>query len=280
MKRILLLIAVTALMCTAISCSNDDEPKRDNRMVTINTPMVNHMVNTASGDVLGFTTTQNKLVIDVDKRTASIEMINNGDTTRLNDIIATPKEDLSVFQLSSASDPSFKGYVDIYEGTSIRYRYITADGIRVISTTPEVFFLKTNSTIVYDDMTPSSTTEETRYQFTIQPAGQNATIQVTQIVHAKDLKYFESITSSNVPITVTRNGFTISGENLPTTAIYRAYNDSTGSTKTTTNQYPFKTFNATVDLVNDRMEANFMMGASATVTATGRTYPDYREIDW
>lgn len=281
MKRILLLIATMGiLISTTVSCSNDDEPKRDDRLVTINTAMVNHMVNTANGEVLGFTTTQNKLVIDPAKHTASLEMVYNGDTTRLKDITATRKEDQPVFFLSSVSDPSFSGYVDVYEGTSIRYRYITGDGIRVISTTPEVFFLKTSSTIVYDDMTPTTTTEETRYQFVIQPAGQKATVQVEQIVHDKDLKYFENITANNVPITVTRNGFAVSGEDLPTTAIYRAFNDSTGSYKMTTNKYPFKTFNATVDLVNDRLDATFMMGASATVTATGRTYPDYRGINW
>ena len=51
--------------------------------------------------------------------------------------------------------------------------------------------------------------------------------------------------------------------------------DSTGSVISQTDKYPFKTFNATVDLVNDRLDATYMMGGSATVVATGKTYPDY-----
>ena len=51
--------------------------------------------------------------------------------------------------------------------------------------------------------------------------------------------------------------------------------DSLGSKEAVTDKYPFKTFSANVDLLNDTLNATFMMGASATVVATGRTYPDY-----
>jgi len=277
MKKILLLIAMTGVLMGAISCSDDDEPKRGDGVFTVNTAMVNHMVQTGSDAVIGISSTHNKLVIDTVKHKASLELNYNdgqGDKQlKLDDLTATPKR-LGFYVLTSASYGSFSGYVDFNEG-SMRYSYTTTGGIRVISTTPEVFFLKTENTITYDDTTKSNTMENVMYQFDIAPASNSAIVKVMGIVHAKDVKYFNSITATNVPITVTPNGYTISGENLKTSAYYRTYVDSTGSVVSQTDKYPFKTFNATVDLSNDHLDANYMIGASATVVASGRTYPDY-----
>ena len=51
--------------------------------------------------------------------------------------------------------------------------------------------------------------------------------------------------------------------------------DSTGSVVSQTDKYPFKTFNATIDLAGDHIDADYMIGPSATVVASGKTYPDY-----
>jgi cell division protein FtsI (penicillin-binding protein 3) len=45
----------------------------------------------------------------------------------------------------------------------------------------------------------------------------------------------------------------------------------------TTDKYPFKTFNAVLDLEKDSIHTTFMMGSSATVVATGRTYLEFHE---
>ena len=159
----------------------------------------------------------------------------------------------------------------------MRYTYVTTGGIRVISTIPEVFFLKTENTIQYDDTTPTTKMENVMYQFNIEPAGMMATVRVMGLVHAKDVKYFNSITANSVPFTVTPNGYVFDNDTnvIKTTAIYRAFVDSTGSTFSTTDKYPFNIFKANVDLVNDRMSVAILIDSSAYVTATGRTYPDY-----
>lgn len=275
MKKVLFLIVATVLFCVAVSCS-DDEPSPIRTVFTVNTPMVNHMVDAGSEAVIGIASTYNKLTLDTVKRTASLELnynTGNGDKQLIiNDIKATPNG--LFYTLTSPSNSQFSGYADFSEGGSMRYRYVTDDGIRIISTIPEVFFRKTHSTITYDDTTATSTSESTMYQFTINPANQIATIEVMDIVHAKDLKDFKNITANNVPITVTPNGFTISGTNLRTNAKYTFYDFSTGSSIAETDKYPFKTFNATIDLVNDHLDATYMIGGSATVVATGKTYPD------
>ena len=277
MKKILFLIATVGLFMSAISCSDDDEPKRGDGVFTVNTTMVNHMVDMGSDAVIGIATTRNKLVLDTVKHKASLELnynIGQGESQlKIDDIVATPKR-LGFYELTSPSQGSFKGYVDFNEG-SMRYRYTTTGGIRVISMTPEVFFLKTDNTVTYDDTTKATTVGNTMYQFNLEPASGSAIVKVMGIVHAKDVKYFNSITANSVPVTVTRNGFTIGGENIKTNAIYRSYVDSTGATFSQTDKYPFKVFNATVDLVGDHRDATYMMGSSATVVATGRTYPDY-----
>ena len=275
MKKILLLIAAMGILTGVISCSNDDEPIRT--VFTVNTPMVNHMVNMSNGEVLGVASTHNKLTIDTVKHTASLELnYNTGDGDKqlvINDIIATPNG--LFYSLTSPGYSQFSGYVDFSEGGAMRYRYVTENGIRIISITPEVFFRKTESIITYDDTTETNKTENTMYQFNITPSSQIATVKVMDIVHAKDLKSFIDITANGVPYTVTANGFTIAAENLKTIAHYMAYVDSTGSNVATTYKYPFKTFNATIDLANDHLDADYMIGGSATVHATGKTYPDY-----
>ena len=199
---------------------------------------------------------------------------NGNQVLKIDDIAVTTKR-LGFFELRSPSISSFNGYVDINQG-AMRYDYTTPGGIRVISMTPEVFFLKTKTTLTYDDTTKSNTVDNAMYQFNVMPEAGTASIIVMQVVHAKDRKYFNSITAASVPYCVTPDGFTINASNLNTNAYYVLhYTDSLGTTISTTNKYPFKTFNATVNLVDDQFEANYMIGSSATATATGKAYPDY-----
>lgn len=272
------MIAALGLILGAISCSDDDEPKRGNGKFTVNTTMFNHMYNTTSGVVMGMTTTRNKLTLDTVSHKASLELNyndgNGNQVFKIDDITVTTKR-LGFFELRSPSISSFNGYVDINQG-AMRYDYTTPGGIRVISMTPEVFFLKTKTTLTYDDTTKSNTVDNAMYQFNVMPEAGTASIIVMQVVHAKDRKYFNSITAASVPYSVTPDGFTINASNLNTNAYYVLhYTDSLGTTISTTNKYPFKTFNATVNLVDDQFEANYMIGSSATATATGKAYPDY-----
>ena len=265
---------MTGLLLLAASCNNDDEPKRGNRVITVNYPMFNHITTDGGNTVVGISSTQNKLVLDTMSRKATLELNYNGGQLILDDVIATnTPTDPKFYELTSPSYRSFKGYAD-FNQLSFRYSYTTTGGMHVISMTPEVFFLKTNTTVTYDDATPASTSEIVKYHFDISPANNTATIKVTEFLHEKDLKNFDIISAANVPITITPNGFTISGTNLPTKATYIAYDYETGSSRKDTDQYPFKTFNATIDLVNGTLDANFMVGSSATVKATGRTYKD------
>ena len=281
MKKILLLIAATALLTGVIASCDDNEPnRRGDGVFTVNTSMINHIVNLNSGEVVGISSTFNKLTIDTVNHKASLELKYNdgsGDQTlKLNDITATAKR-LGFYTLSLSSDPTFSGYVDFNEG-SMRYRYQTANGLRIISTLREVFFLKTNNVVTYLDTTEATTMESTMYQFNIDPASKTAVVKVMDIVHAKanDMKRFVDITAVGVPISVTTNGYSIAAVNVKTTAHYYGTMDSTGVAEKikTTDRYPFKVFNATIDLANDHLDAYYMIGDSAIVTATGRTYPD------
>ena len=275
MKKILLLIAVAGMLLCTISCGDDDDIRPVRTKFTVNTTMFNHM--SSGNNLIGLATTQNKLEIDTVKHIASLELnYNDGQGNKqlkLDNITATPKG-VNFFMLASPTDPSFKGYVDFSDGSALRYDYTTPDGIRVISMTPDVFFRNTVSIVTYDDTTKTTTWESAVYQFTISPSTNTATVKVMDILHAKDLKRFENITSHGVPFKVTANGFTINATDLKTDAKYTAYVDSTGSSVARTNKYPFKTFNATIDLANDKLEANYMIGGSATVKATGKTYRD------
>ena len=276
MKKILLLIAAIAMLSVVVSCSDDDDP-RGNGVFTVNTPMINHVYNTITGEVLGLSNTHNKLTIDTGKHTAALELVYNNDgsdqTLVLKDVIAKPKRP-RFYELSSPSNAQFSGYVDFNEGC-MRYIYTTESGLQVISTNSEVFFLKTNNKISYNDTTTTTDMSDVMYVFTFTPSMDNAIVKVMGIVHAKDVKYFNYITAMSVPYTVTPNGYVLSGQNIPTSAQYKSTIDSTYTTVKTTTDYPFKTFDATIDLINDNLDAVYMMGSSATVVATGRTYPDY-----
>ena len=276
MKKIFLLIAACTILCVAVSCGDDDEPKRGNGVFIVNTPMINHMVH--NGEVVGVTSTYNKLTFDTVRHTASLELHyldgSIEQTLKLDSVSVEPKR-LGFYELKYLRRMVFRGYVDIFEGC-MRYTYNTPEGYLVTSTMPELFFRNTESYLTYPDTTPSNKTENTMYQFTIDPTSQTAIVKVTDIVHAKDMKRFTLITAYSVPFTVTNEGFTLAAKNLTTNAHYVSMLDSLGSNDKQTNAYPFKTFNATIRLntsqFQDHMDANFMIGDNATVTATGTTY--------
>ncbi len=274
MKKILLLIAAASLLMGTVSCGNEDEPRHGSSVTTVTYPMFNFITSNGGNTVVGIFDTQNELVLDTINHKATLKL-NYTDSQgskqlSIDDAIATPKRD-KYYELSSPTYRSLKGYAD-FNQLSFRYSYTTTGGLHVISMTPEVFFLKTKSTVTYDDTTKASSSEAVMYQFDIIPGAKTANVTVGPIVHEKDVKHFNFIKSYSVPITLTPSGFTITGTNLATKAQYISYDFSTGSSVKETDQYPFKTFNATVDLINDSLTANFMMGGSATVTATGTTY--------
>ncbi len=272
MKKILLMIAIVAMLGAIASCS-DDEPKRGNGVFTVNTPMINHIVNTADGQVVGIASTHNKLTFDTVNHKGSLELnYNDGSnkTIKLDDLTGWAKRP-GFYELSSPSYSQFSGYVDLNQ-SSIRYVYTTNDGYRIISTISEIFFLKSENTVVYSDSTPNSSAVNVMYQFDIAPANMTATVTVMDIVHVKDLKHFKNIIANGVPITATANGYAIQAQNLRTDAVYYSMLDSLGHNEKHTDKYPFKTFNANIDLVNDHLDADYMIGNDATVTAIGTTY--------
>jgi len=280
MKKILFLIATMSLLMGTLSCEEDEMSKRGDGVFTVNTPMINHLYNTSTGEVMGIASTHNKLTLDTVNHTASIDLnYNDGSdkTLNLKNITATPKRK-GFYELSvngNSQVKNFKGYVDFNEG-AMRYTYTTTDGIRVISTIAEVFFLKTNNVISYLDTTETTEMQNVMYQFEPNPSSFRAIVKVMDIVHAKDLKRFINMTASSAPFTITANGYSFDCENLPTVSTYHAWTDSTGTSSTkTTDKYPFKQFKANVDLVNDSLNITFKMGDSAVVVASGRTYPDY-----
>lgn len=278
MKRILLFIIAAGMLLGAISCKDDEPGKGGDGQFNVNTPMINHLYNTVTGEVMGMANTHNRLMLDTLNHKASLELnYNDGSsnkTLRLTDVTARAKR-LGFYELTSASEPTFSGYVDFNE-SAMRYSYTTAEGIRVISTIPDVYYLKTRNVITYDDTTKATTMDNVMYQFTLSPATSSAMVKVMAIVHAKDLKFFYNITAASAPVTVTRDGYVIAGNNITTSAVYRSWTDSVGQpTIKTSDKYPFKTFNAVADLEHDSIHATFMMGGSASVTATGTTYPNY-----
>ena len=246
----------------------------EGKVFTFNISMVNHMYNTVTNQVVGVTNTSNKLVLDTIRHTARLELVyNDGSehTVSYRNLTAHASR-TGFFELSSPTDPNFSGYVDFNE-VSFRYTYMTDDGLRIISTSPDVFFLKTDNTIEYDDTTETTRMENVMYQFNLNADERTATVMVMGIVHAKDMRYLMRVTAANVPFTLTPNGYSFTGENIATTTMYSTA-DAPNIIKTTS-EYPFETLNVNVDLKDDQIVANYMLGPHATVTATGKTYPDF-----
>ena len=244
----------------------------DSGVFTVNIPMVNHMYNTVTNQVIGVTNTRNKLVLDTIRHTARLELVYNdgSDHTVTYKNLTAHASRTGFFVLSSPSDPNFSGYVDFNE-VSFRYIYMT-DDLRIISTTPDVFFLKTENTIEYDDTTETTRMEDVIYQFNLNADERTATVMVMGIIHAKDMRYLMRVVAANVPFTLTPNGYSFTGENIATTTWYRSADNPALKT---TSEYPFVTLDVNVDLIGDQIVANYMLGPHATVTATGKTYPDF-----
>ena len=143
--------------------------------ITANGEIMLHIVNTADGQVVGIASTHNKLTFDTVNHKGSLELnYNDGSnkTIKLDDLTGWAKRP-GFYELSSPSYSQFSGYVDLNQ-SSIRYVYTTNDGYRIISTISEIFFLKSENTVVYNDSTPNSSAVNVMYQFDIAPANMTA----------------------------------------------------------------------------------------------------------
>jgi len=270
---------MAALVLGLAACGDDDPINKGGSKRTVSTPMVNHVVNTGTGEVTVASTT-NTLTIDTAAHTASLELKfagSNGDqTVSIGDLSATPSR-LGFYKLSmngsNSQASNVSGYVDFNEA-AMKYAYTATSGYRVVSTLSEIFYLSTNTSLSYNDTTTSTDTGA-YYQFTLYPSTMTAKVQIMALLHTGDGKYFNSITGYNVPVVATATGYTISGNDIATVGIYRGYDEDTGTETKTTDKYPFTTFTANLDLESDTFTASYVLAGKTKATASGQTYNKY-----
>jgi len=285
MKRICSLLTAIALLTILLAaCSNDDSPsKGGDAKRTVNTTMLNHIVSTTTGEVLPPATAKNQLTIDTAAHTAALTLNyhngNNAVAVDAPNLTAQPAR-LGFYNLSSTdASLSLSGYVDFNEA-NLKYAY-THGGYRIVSTLSELFYLSTTTTMNYSDTTASHTVDNAIYQFEINPLTMTATVKIMELLHAQANKYFENITARNVPVTLSASGYNISGEQIATTAVYRAYDSATGSSTKTSNDYRFGALSASLSVENDtftitytidHLDGDGKVNGTASASASGHTY--------
>lgn len=265
MKKILSILSVFAMVMVMTSCSNDEGGKGGD--VTRSMKVINHIVNTKTSEVMPLTTSQIDYKINRDNMTLSLTIRAKLDgakesTVEFKDLTMTENKGVYSFKASGSGVEDLRGKLDFNEGT-LRLNYNIDGKYRVIATTPEVFSTKCATSCVYGEG-KSFTSNATMYQYNIDTESLTAKMVVMDFVDQsakRTLTNVKALTAAKV--TVTKDGYVIEAESLPTTTTYILNGKAT-----TTTLYPIADLKATIDLENDKYDATFKL-ANITITATG-----------
>lgn len=273
MKRIIyMLAAAVALTATLVACGDDDDNgglRGGDRQFAYNT--LDHVVNQQTGAV---TVSQGRLTGTINLNTLAVQGLislnpGSGQPATLNFGPFTAQNQSNVYRFAN-TDSSLVGTLNFNEA-SLRLRYVTGN-YRVISTTRDIFTADATTRATYNDTTASSS-QEADYQFTIDPATMTATVTMMAFVHTRDYRFLRTVTGGGAKVQATAQGYVVTADNLPTTAIYvtgdKDNRTSSGSGVTTsTTAYPITHLQATLNLESDLFEASFNLGG-APITVSG-----------
>lgn len=270
MKKFFSILSVFALIFAVASCGDDNkEPQPET--VTRSAQMINHIVKSASGEVLPLSESKIDYTIDRNNRkvtevTLRVAIDGAAETTvKLTDIQSETSDQICTFKGSGNGVQNLVGRFDFNEGT-IRVNYDLDGTYRVISTMPEIFSTECATSCVDTDGTTSKS-DGTMYQFGIDPASLTSSMTVMYLHDQSKKRMLTSVkTLTKAKVTVTKEGYVIESETtIPTTTTYK-FN---GKLTTTNIQYPVSKLKATIDLENDKYEATMQLGTIA-VTANGK----------
>lgn len=263
------ILSVFALIFAVASCGDDNkEPQPET--VTRSAQMINHIVKSASGEVLPLSESKIDYTIDRNNRrvtevTLRVAIDGSAETTvKITDIKSETSDQICTFKGSGNGVQNLVGRFDFNEGT-IRVNYDLDGTYRVISTMPEIFSTECATSCVYTDGTTSKS-DGTMYQFSIDPASLTSNMTVMYLLDQSKKRMLTSVnTLTKAKVTVTKEGYVIESENtIPTKTFYK-FNGKL----TDTSLYPVSKLKATIDLENDKYEATMQLGTIA-VTANGK----------
>lgn len=269
MKKFFSILSVFALIFAVASCGDDNKAPQP-ETVTRSAQMINHIVKSASGEVLPLSESKIDYTIDRNNRkvtevTLRVAIDGAAETTvKLTDIQSETNDQICTFKGSGNGVQNLVGRFDFNEGT-IRVNYDLDGTYRVISTMPEIFSTECATSCVYTDGTTSKS-DGTMYQFSIDPASLTSNMTVMYLLDQSKKRTLTSVkTLTKAKVTVTKEGYVIESETtIPTTTTYK-FNGKL----TTTIQYPVSKLKATIDLENDKYEATMQLDTIA-VTANGK----------
>lgn len=280
-KRFLYTLAAVVTLASLTACGDDDEPIVRRNEVTVTPTMLTHTVNTATGQVVDVANYPSQLIINTTGLTTSLQTSYSldGTTTLTANLTGMPTTEATsrVYSFAASGNGTVNNLSGRADLNELAYKWMFSTGTyRVIAVSSEIFYLSTQSKITDNDSITSNV-YNAYYQFEIDPAAMTATVKVMSLSDEVDYKFFDNITGYRVPVVATASGFQLDCDKVTTEAIYRAYDDETGSTKKKTDDYPFHNFHAVIDLAGDHFEASFKLGDRAYITAQGNVYNESDE---
>lgn len=266
MKKCFSTLLVLAMAMTLWSCS-DDEGGKIPENVTRSIKVINHIVDTKADAVMPL----NESVIDykLNRTNMTIDLTirakwdgEHESTVTLSGIQTTEHNGVCSFKASGSGIENLKGHIDFNEAT-MRINYTAEGKYRVICTTPEIYSTQCATSVLYTDG-QSWQSNATMYQFNINVAEGTAAINVMDLMDQAKRRTLTTVKSKTpAKVTVTKEGYIIQAESVPTTTTYMLNGKAT-----TTTQYPIADLEAKFDMENDVFEAQLLVG-DLSLTASG-----------
>lgn len=155
--------------------------------------------------------------------------------------------------------------------------FVVDGTIQVMGTSNELFYDNVSTTMLFNDNT-SYTASYGNFLFALHPDGNSANLNIGNLLHKKDLINYTSISLQGLSLTVTDNGYRITGEKVETNkGEYGRYDYSTGSPTTPLGDslyLRFENIDAKLNIIDNSMTSSWTMVRLKRVTDTIQKTPE------
>lgn len=293
-NKLMTLLAVMALVLSFSSCNKDDDPDWKKRDITMKVTNLNHMWSTATDLCVSVNETENTLVFHRADETADLKLYAHSSQTTPFEInglklVADKESGRYTCHAATTSDRDVTDLsltVDFNE-QCFEVHYTVGNDIRVMSGMPQLFFLGNEMKQVFPKGTPLTDNRSIiQFDMDMSKLNMTATMHLAPIVNTDLVMWFDNLIVRDIPVTVTRDGFTLEAPAPETVSVYRRI-DSSAGTETTTDardskgyqRFPVTDLKVTINMATGTHETSFKMGRADestlwSISVKGKKYAD------
>ncbi len=273
MKKMKLILPLLTLFFVMAACGGNDDPIDRTKPRTWKGQLLNHIVNTTTGNIVAPSLGDFELnySLSADKATLLLNPTLNAKldgkqerTFVVPQVKATNSEDKPlVFKfapIATAGDiANFTGALCPTEQI-IRFAYNVGD-YRVIATNPDINSVHNNSQLVYSDTTAFN--ETMVYTCRIDPATMTAKFSIGNYTNIKIARLYPLLIADGAKVEATAQGYSVTASKLKAINPYKQYQDKTYET------HPIENLKLDINVADNKFSGTFVLDEATIKVSNG-----------